>query len=451
MDEQLPNPSLTGVLNSQSIMNLPAELLAHILTFCSFSDQVSAMTVSQSWHGAAQFAMKFHKGFIIGMCMGNKRFCEGIPDIGCLERLSEYSIRLSKYFPPGSTEYHSKLALLCPNVEVLCDSGCDSFVSMLLMRAYRTKLMYLQMDSNVKKIHEAGVFPVLKYLKFSGGLSKRLTNMAETFPVLEYLDGDRLTSDQLKSLPAGMKGIKLYFMEENTVERLSQSKVAATLQVLHIIAERIIDSVSGFSLPNLTDVSIRGLEDMDNLFTSLQCSKNIEKLHISARTCITVDHRSLLDTFAELNHLTSLNLRFIILEDPVSFWTRLVQLYGHKLQNLTFSSHFVTSESLNIMTGFAALQTLSLIFIYDQPFLYNNVPSEIRNRQPFTVADLLQFFRTPTASRTILRDVTVHMQSLGSDHQVIRDLESELQDMKQHHSLELAEVKEVGNRNSIFV
>lgn len=430
--------------------NLPVELLSHILTFVPFMDKMNSMTVSRSWYIAARVALKRQRGFVIGSCMGNKHFCDGILKFDYLDPLSEQSVRVSQYKAGGNTEMSSHLSDLCPGVQILCDSGCDTAVSMLLLRAYRTKLRYLQLDSSVKKLHKVGVFPVLEYLKYAK-LGPNIKSVGDTFPKLKYFDVSELTDEQIVSLPDGLKGMKLYFADDKSIQKISEASARNSLQVLHIITNKFTASVKTFNFPNLKDLSIRGLEDMGNLFVSLRSSVNLIKLHISARTCVTVDNNAMLNAFAALDHLTSLNLRFIILSDPVTFWTRMVQIFAHRLQHLTFSTHFVTSDSLRLISGFAALKTLSFPFIYDQPFIFNNVPENIRSRLPFDTRNLLQFFRTPTASKAILQDVSIHMQSLGPDLQVIRDLEAELYEMKQNHRLESAEIREVGNRNSIYV
>ena len=430
---------------------LPIDALSHILSFLSFEDQVRVMTVARDWNIAARVSLKLKTGFVVGTCMGNKPFCEGIRQVHQLDVMTEQGVRMSLYqgHAQGPSWMKSKLSTLCPFVEILCDGSCDQFSTLILLHEYRTRLKYLQLDSVVKHLHTVGEFPSLHYLKCQK--LKSCSNIGETFPCLKYLDCNEMTQEQIASLPASLTGLKVYYADRNCIPTICRSAAKESLEALHIITDRATSSVDVFHLPNLKDLSIRGLEDMDGLFASLKRCRHMQKLHVSARTCITVRSEVMLDAFALLTSLTSLNLRFIILKDPTDFWSRMVQIFAHRLHHLTFSTHFVTSESLNIMTGFATLKSFVLTFIYDQPFLFNNVPVRIRNRAPFDVKDLLAFFRAPTASEATLVDIAIHMQSLGSDKQVIHELEAALQSLKQRHCLESAEVKELGNRNSIYI
>ena len=432
---------------------LPLEILSHVLSFLKFEELIRVARVARTWRAAALVALRSKKGFVIGSCLGNKPFCDGIPRVGQLDVVSEHAIRLSLFQVRRRRRSHlkSRLSLLCPNVSVLCDDCCDTSLTRVLLRDFSASLVYLQLDSYAWKLSEDPRFPVLQYLKCHRLSQPESLDLERVFPVLRYLDCQALTAGQVASLPSGLRGLKVLDASGECLQQISHSRVRDSLQALHVITDRGTASVESFCFAKLEDVSVRGLEQLGCLFRSLKHSRHLSRLHVSARTCVSVRIEVLLSTFEALTNLTSLNLRFLVLSDPVSFWTRMVQVFAHRLQHLTFSTHFVTSDSLRLMTGFAVLKTLSFPFVYEQPFLFNNVPASIRSRRPFNAQDLLAFLRSPTASRATLEDVSIQMQSLGSDMQVIRDLETELSDMKRNQRLLSAEVREQFNRNSIYV
>lgn len=427
------------------------EVVAHIISFLSFHEKARVMRVSRVWHSAAKFALQKQKGFVVDVCAGNKLFCDQIPQIGWLDTITERSVRRSIHVAEvrGKEKVKSKLSTLCPNIKILCDSCCDQYITLVLLREFKSKLVHLQLDSYVSGFEMVTPFPNLKYLKYGG--KSRFKNMGQTFPALQFLDCLSLMTEQMITLPHGLMGIKIFNAAEDCMKMISESPAKETIEVFHVITNRATDSLSKFSFPKLNNCSVRGLERLENLFSSLWTCKNLTKLEVACRNCVTVENDTLLKAFERLPTLTSLSLRFIVSVDPVQFWTRMVEIFASRLQHLTFSTHFITSECIRLMAGLRALETLNLTFVYNEPFLYNNVPEEIRNREPFTAVDLLAFFREPTASKHTLRDITVQMKSLGRDMDVINSLGEELWDMKLNHSLQSGEIREIGNRNSILI
>ena len=427
------------------------EVLAHIASFLSFYEKARLIRVSRLLQNATRFALQKQKGFVIDMCAGNKLFCDQIPQIGSLDTITERSVRKSIHVAHvnGKDMVKSKLSTLCPNVQILCDSCCDQYITLILLREYKSKVLHLQLDSYVSGFETVGPFPALKYLKYCG--KSRFKNMGHTFPRLQFLDCMHLMPEQMRTLPHGLIGVKIFDAGVDCMKMISESPAKETIEVFHVITNRATDSLSNFSFPKLNNCSVRGLERLDNLFSSLRTCKNLTKLEVACRNCVTAENDTLLNALARLPNLTCLNLRFIVSKDPVQFWSRMVEIFASRLQHLTFSTHFITSECIRLMAGLRVLQTLNLTFVYNEPFLYNNVPEEIRNREPFTAVDLLAFFREPTASKHTLRDITVQMKSLGRDMDVINGLEEELQDMKLNHSLQSGEIREIGNRNSILL